>query len=336
MIKKNTLDLAGITAKCDYLVNANLPYYQQFNEAFVVLRLTGCRVSELFEIDRWSHLGDDVYSLQPQKGNTLRVVQLNTDCSDFQAAIQNQVKPFGGLTKYQLYNVYDRVKGWDLLQSGEKDISLYVFRYRYTKQLYADGYDVPTIAAMLGYTNTLTVQSYLLARVSEVFIKPPVGFVDVGGIWISQDNFAITDDGSGIYDFRGGTNLWLGRHYTTDAIMRVLAWLGVYRLPTREEWLVIRDYCYNKYGYQAACAESNLAKWLSLYPYMQNAFELQIGGAGYVGNNVFKRFRVMGMYHVAPSTLVPSSYLYFYYKSPNLSINQNPFDDAFSVRVVLA
>jgi hypothetical protein len=336
MEKKNTLDLTGITAKCDYLVDADLPYYQQLNEAFVVLRLTGCRVSELFDISRWSWLGDDVYSLQPQKGNTLRVVQLNTDCFDFQTAIQNQTKPFGGLTKYQLYNVYDRIKGWDKLLSGDKDISLYVFRYRYTKQLYADGYDVPTIAAMLGYTNTLTVQSYLLARVSEVFSKPPVGFVDIGGVWISQDNFAITDDGAGIYDFRGGTNLWLGRHYTTDAIMRVLAWLGVYRLPTREEWYVIRDYCYNQFGYQSACAEPSLVKWLSLYPYMQNAFSLQIGGAGYVYNSSHRFLRQTGWYHAAPSPSIPRSVAYFQRGTSTWSLTSVGASDAASVRVVIA
>lgn len=336
MEKKNTLDLAGITAKCNYLVDADLPYYQQLNEAFVVLRLTGCRVSELFDISRWAWLGDDIYSLQPQKGNTLRVVQLNTDCSDFQLAVQNQIKPFGGLTKYQLYNVYDRVKGWDKLLSGDKDISFYVFRYRYTKQLYADGYDVPTIAAMLGYTNTLTVQSYLSAQIFEVFPKPPVGFVDIGGIYISQDNFAITDGGPGIYDFRGANNLWIGRHYTSEAILRVLDWLGVYRLPTREEWLVIRDYCYNVYGYQSACFENSLSKWLTVYPYMQNAFELQIGGAGYLYNAGLGFFKQTGCYHAAPSTSIPRSITYFQNGSASWYLTSNKASFAASVRVVIA
>lgn len=126
MEKKNTLDLAGITAKCDYLINAELPYYQQFNEAFTILKLTGCRVSELFEIERWSWLGDEIYSFQPQKGNTVRTVQLNSECADFQDAIKGQYKPFGGLTKYQLYNVYDKVKGWDKLLSG---IRIFLFMY---------------------------------------------------------------------------------------------------------------------------------------------------------------------------------------------------------------
>lgn len=336
MEKKNTLDLAGITAKCDYLVDADLPYYQQLNEAFVVLRLTGCRVSELFDISRWSWLGDDVYSLQPQKGNTLRVVQLNTDCSDFQTAVQNQIKPFGGLTKYQLYNVYDRVKGWDKLLSGDKDISFYVFRYRYTKQLYADGYDVPTIAAMLGYTNTLTVQSYLLARVSEVFSKPPIGFVDIGGVWISQDNFAISDDGPGIYDFRGGTNLWMGRHYTVDAIMRVLDWLGVYRLPTRAEWYVIRDYCYNVYGYQTACLSNDIARWSTINPHMLNAYGLQIAGAGYVYKNQLWSFKTQGRYIVAPELFDPYYDVRFNPVNPTFSAVSMRSTDASSVRVVIA
>lgn len=336
MIKKNTLDLAGITAKCDYLVDANLPYYQQFNEAFVVLRLTGCRVSELFDISRWSHLGDDIYSLQPQKGNTLRVVQLNTDCSDFQTAIQNQVKPFGGLTKYQLYNVYDKVKGWDKLLSGDKDISFYVFRYRYTKQLYADGYDVPTIAAMLGYTNTLTVQSYLLARVSEVFIKPPAGFVDVGGIWFSQNNFALTDGGSGIVDGRGSARLWLGLHYTYDAIMRVLSHFQVYRLPTVDEFNVLRDYCLNQYGYGSACMAQDTQRWLIIRDWMLNAFNMQIGGAGYSSGGSVRYVKEQGYYHCAYDSVHQHQCAYFYISQGDLSFAARNASNYYPARVVLA
>lgn len=334
MEKRNTLDLTGITAKCDYLVNANLPYYQQLGEAFVVLRLTGCRVSELFDISRWSHLGDDIYSLQPQKGNTMRVVQLNTDCSDFQTAIQNQTKPFGGLTKYQLYNVYDKVKGWDQLLSGVKDISLYVFRYRYTKQLYADGYDVPTIAAMLGYTNTLTVQSYLIATVSEVFSKPPVGFVDIGGVWWSQDNFAISDGGSGIVDGRGSTRLWLGLHYTYDAIQRVLSNLGVYRLPTIDEYNVLRDYCINQYGYGAACMARDTSKWLVLRNWMLNAYDMQIGGAGYSSGSNVRYVKEQGYYHCARDQARGDMCAYFYFSQSSITFTSRNASYLYPARVV--
>jgi hypothetical protein len=334
MEKKNTLDLTGITAKCDYLVDADLPYYQQLNEAFVVLRLTGCRVSELFDISRWSHLGDDIYSLQPQKGNTLRVVQLNTDCSDFQNAVQNQSKPFGGLTKYQLYNVYDRVKGWDKLLSGDKDISLYVYRYRYTKQLYADGYDVPTIAAMLGYTNTLTVQSYLMATVSEVFSKPPIGFVDIGGIWWAQDNFAISDDGPGVIDGRGTNRLWLGKHYTYDAIQRVLDNLGVYRLPTVDEFNVLKDYCLNQFGYGSACMARDTQRWLILRDWMLNAFDMQIGGAGYSSGGNIRYVKEQGYYHCAFDSVHRHQCAYFYISQSDFTFTARNTSYYYPARVV--
>lgn len=335
MERKNILDLAGITAKCDYLVNATLPYYHQLSEAFLVLKLTGCRVTELFEIERWSWLGDEIYSFQPQKGNTVRTVQLNSECADFQDAIKNQYKPFGGLTKYQLYNIYDRVKGWDKLLSGDKDISFYVFRYRYAKQLYADNYDVFTIASMMGYTNVATVQSYLIATVSEVFSNPPVGFVDIGGIWISQDNFAITDDGPGIYDFRGTQNLWMGRHYTVDAIVRVLSGLGVYRLPTQDEWYVVRDYCLNQYGYQTACLSNDLAKWYVVNSHMLNAFDLQIAGAGYVYGGQLRSFKTSGRYLVAPAPSRPYYQVIFNPVSLTFDASIIRSTDAASVRVVI-
>lgn len=334
MVKKNTLDLAGITAKCDYLVNAELPYYQQFNEAFLVLKLTGCRVSELFEIERWSWLGDEIYSFQPQKGNTVRTVQLNSECADFQNAIKNQHKPFGGLTKYQLYNVYDQVKSWDKLLSGDKDISFYVFRYRYAKQLYADNYDVQTIADMMGYTNTLTVQSYLCATVSEVFFKPPTGFVDVGGVWWSQDNFAISDGGSGIIDGRGTNRLWLGLHYTYDAIQRVLDNLGVYRLPTIEEYIVLRDYCLNKYGYGSACMARDTSRWLVLRDWMLNAFKMQIGGSGYSSGGSVRYVKEQGYYHCASDSLRGDQCAYFYISQSSFTFTARNSAYYYPARVV--
>jgi hypothetical protein len=336
MEKKNTLDLAGITAKCDYLINATLPYYQQFNEAFMVLKLTGCRVSELFEIERWSWLGDEIYSFQPQKGNTVRTVQLTIECVDFQNAIKGQYKPFGGLTKYQLYNIYDQVKGWDKLLSGDKDISLYVFRYRFAKQLYQDGYDVFTIASMMGYTNVTTVQSYLIATISEVFTKPPVGFVDIGGIWISQDNFAITDDGAGIYDFRAGRGLWLGRHYTAEAIQRVLDWLGVYRLPTRDEYAVIAYYCNREYGYPAACLSNDKAKWASINYFMLNAFDLDLGGAGRYVNYAFSFYRSQGFYLYYDAQNSSIKNLNVHSSSSVFNYTDYLANSACSVRVVIA
>lgn len=334
MEKKNTLDLAGITAKCDYLVNADLPYYQQFNEAFVVLKLTGCRVSELFEIERWSWLGDEIYSFQPQKGNTVRTVQLNSECADFQNAIKGQYKPFGGLTKYQLYNVYDRVKGWDKLLSGDKDISFYVFRYRYAKQLYADNYDVQTIAAMLGYTNVATVQSYLMATVSEVFSKPPVGFVDIGGVWWAQDNFAINDGGPGIVDGRGTNRLWLGLHYTYDAIQRVLSDLGVYRLPTIEEYIVLRDYCFNGYGYGSACMANDLDRWLVKRDWMLNAFDMQIGGSGYSSGGSVRYVKEQGYYHCASDSVQGDQCAYFYISQSSFTFSGRNSAYHYPARVV--
>jgi len=334
MEKKNTLDLAGITAKCDYLVNASLPYYDQFSEAFLVLKLTGCRVSELFEIERWSWLGDEIYCFQPQKGNTVRTVQLNSECADFQNAIQNQTKPFGGLTKYQLYNVYDRIKGWDKLLSGDKDISFYIFRYRFAKQLYADGYDVFTIASMMGYTNVATVQSYLIATVSEVFSKPPVGFVDIGGVWWAQDNFAINDGGSGIVDGRGSTRLWLGLHYTYDAIQRVLANLGVYRLPSVEEYMVLRDYCLNQYGYGSACTARDTSRWLILQVWMLNAFDMQLGGSGYSSGGSVRYVKEQGYYHCASDSVHGDQCAYFYMSQSSFTFNARTSSYYYPARVV--
>ena len=335
MEKKNTLDLAGITAKCDYLVNAALPYYSQFSEAFMVLKLTGCRVSELFEIDRWSWLGDEIFSFQPQKGNTVRTVQLNSECSDFQDAIKGQYRPFGGLTKYQLYNVYDRIKGWDKLLSGEKDISFYVFRYRYAKQLYADNYDVYTIASMMGYTNVATVQSYLIANVSEVFSKPPAGFVDVGGVWWSQANCVLKDAGTDIKDYRNSYGDWLGCHYKYSSLMRVISANVLYRLPTYDEFRAMLDACSLSSGYEAGACLYQSDMWSVNRDWMVNSFDLRVGGAGYSTSSFLQQRRNIACFLVAPDAVHGSLIACYYSDLNTVPFLQTSTSQFYSARLVL-
>ena len=56
--------------------------------AFRVQYVTGCRFNELRRISRFSIIDSTQYSLQPQKGNNLRILQLNLLPPDFIAMIQ--------------------------------------------------------------------------------------------------------------------------------------------------------------------------------------------------------------------------------------------------------
>ncbi len=90
----NPVQIEQLRVMADYFVSAELPYFSELNEAFRLLRLTGCRIQEIFDISRWEIISGFNVTLQPQKGNNLRSIILDASFSDFISAIQNQYNPF--------------------------------------------------------------------------------------------------------------------------------------------------------------------------------------------------------------------------------------------------
>jgi len=167
------LDLEDINNYCDEILNFNFPYATQLVEAVKLISLTGCRISEAFDVSRWTLISGNDYSLQPQKGNNLRYITLGNDFTDFKAAIAGDYKPFLGQSIFQLSHIYDKCRTWlNFSVSGSK-VTFYIFRYRYIKQLYNSGQTVSQIAAEMGYTSTSTPQAYLDAEVYVEFYEPP-------------------------------------------------------------------------------------------------------------------------------------------------------------------
>jgi hypothetical protein len=158
-----------------------------------LLRLTGCRIQEIFDIERWSVVSGYYLVFTPQKGNNARYVTLDSSVQNFINAVTGQYKPFLGRTYSQLQNLFQRINPYGKLYSGTKEITNYFFRYLYVRELFEDGLTVTQIANMMGYTSDQAVSNYLNADLTstiEVPVEPsdpvPVGHID---IFTTETNF---------------------------------------------------------------------------------------------------------------------------------------------------
>lgn len=295
-MSSQNLDLSGINDKCYYLCNCNYPYYEELREAFSLLWLTGCRVQELFEISRWSYISGYTLRFQPQKGNNEREVVLDASCANFIAAVINQYTPFSGRTYSQLDNLFNKIKSWNFFQTGSKKFSLYIFRYRYVKQLAADGFSISEISSIMGYTNTSTPQAYLDANIIMDFDLPPIPFIDVGGFLVSAANLAVDDGGDGIYDSRSIYGDWVGLRYTKAAAQRVLATMGGYRLITYSEWNYYISHDKGGASILGKIKEIGTAHWLSPNSGASNYFGFNLlpcGGGTAISDSRIGMFAIM-------------------------------------------
>lgn len=171
------VNIAELQEICNYIINADYPYFEELREAFKLLRHTGCREMEIFEIQRWSQVSGDEFTLTPQKGNNNRTIILGSEFTDFKAAILGQYPPFLGRTYSQLQNLFKRVCPYWPIYSGGKQITLYTFRYLFLHELKADGLTNQQIADVMGHVNVETVSNYLdaiLSSTNEVPVVPPL------------------------------------------------------------------------------------------------------------------------------------------------------------------
>ena len=97
-----SVSLAQLKTVCNLYLEVAFPYFEELREAFFVLDICGCRIEELFQIERWTWVIDNTVTLQPQKNNLPRTITLNENTQNFLNCIKTQTKPFLGRTSYQL------------------------------------------------------------------------------------------------------------------------------------------------------------------------------------------------------------------------------------------
>ena len=135
-----------------------------YHLAFRVQYVTGCRFNELRQISRFSIIDSTQYSLQPQKGNNLRTLQLNLLPPEFISMIQAQDTYFEGLTQSTASYYFRTFYFNKRIFHDNKQLTTNLFRHHYCKYLYNAGYSIAQIANHLGERDQKNAENYVFSE----------------------------------------------------------------------------------------------------------------------------------------------------------------------------
>lgn len=155
------LDLNQLTALCLTVRDRAVQYRAQTGDLFALLYATGCRESECLRRDLWRQVASDAWQLQPLKGNDPRVIQPLFPPEGWVRWQAGSGYPFQLLSASRLRATFDSLSPFPQIRIGAKESACHLFRYRFIRQLHADGLDVPAIKARMGLRSSQVVNRYL-------------------------------------------------------------------------------------------------------------------------------------------------------------------------------
>lgn len=167
------VNLNQLKTVCNLYLEVEFPYFEELREAFYILDVAGCRIEELFQIERWGWVSGYTVTLWPQKNNLQRTIILNENCNNFINAIKGQYKPFLGRTSYQLQYLFRKLNPYIPIYSGGREISLYCYRYKHIWEMQANGFTIEEIRIEMGHRTQTPILLYLAAQINSTYYIEP-------------------------------------------------------------------------------------------------------------------------------------------------------------------
>lgn len=158
---------AELEADCALIVDRTSSYSPDLHMLLGAMYATGCREGEVLQRSRWTYVPPDLFTLQPQKGNPTRSVDLSLLPTRFVLWLTDPSWRDHMSSLMNLRRVVDQFSDYPTATCGSKQISTHRFRHNRIKQLALAGATVPEIKAYMGLTGTATVVGY---RDSEIHV----------------------------------------------------------------------------------------------------------------------------------------------------------------------
>lgn len=161
----NLYTLSKLTDDIDLCIDNSLFYSKYYSLTFTLLKNTGCRPFELFDPDRWQIYDNNNISLQPGKGNNLRIIPNNLIPSEILQSIADGdiITSRLSLSSVQRYFKLS-FPNLPLYISSNNDyqpISLYVMRHRAFKIKYIETNSISATGQYFGEINPLNTSNYI-------------------------------------------------------------------------------------------------------------------------------------------------------------------------------
>ncbi len=142
----------------DYFYPATKPLYQ-------LLYDKGFRSIEVNDLQRFTIVNENQIRFKPAKNNHYRTFLIEDFPLDFIAAIRNHSPKYISISCNTMRYTFNNLYKYRKVFSGDKAISLYLFRYNFCRKLYDSGVSREQIGARLGEIDLSNLDSYLFADI---------------------------------------------------------------------------------------------------------------------------------------------------------------------------
>ena len=140
-------------------------YYPATKTIFQLLYDKGFRSIEVNDLQRFTIVNENQIRFKPAKNNNYRTFLISDFPSDFIAAIRNHSPKYISISCNTMRYTFNNLYKYRKVFSGNKEISLHLFRYNFCRKLYDSGETNEQIAEKLGEIDLSNLDSYLFADI---------------------------------------------------------------------------------------------------------------------------------------------------------------------------
>ena len=163
---------------CVHLLNNSVNYYLYINPFITTMYNTGLRIGEVIELERWSLFDSDNFSVFLEKNNGNRIIRKEILPTAFVDLLSNDiaVKRYFSIRQLRYFIQHNGL--FFHTTRGNKDISSHIFRYRFIRELFINGYTYAEIKAITHQSSTKVVENYNRAPIYGVLSKSNMHLVN--------------------------------------------------------------------------------------------------------------------------------------------------------------
>lgn len=140
-------------------------YYPATKTIFQLLYDKGFRSVEVNDLQRFTIVSETELRFKPAKNNRYRTFLVSDFPSDFIAAIRNHSPKYISISCNTMRYTFNNLYKYRKVFSGDKEISLHLFRYNFCRKLLDSGETIEQIAGKLGEIDLSNLDSYLYADI---------------------------------------------------------------------------------------------------------------------------------------------------------------------------
>ena len=129
-----------------------------------ILYMTGCRINDVLEYDRWSVLMNGNVQLQPQKRNNLRIFTPTELPTLFYDNLVNNINTFDGYYYGKCEYYITEILRKNSIKRNKKYLTTHLYRHNYCKKLHNLGNTDSEIQVKLGLLNLASAQNYIYSN----------------------------------------------------------------------------------------------------------------------------------------------------------------------------